>query len=155
MSHWGVSVSATGGLLCRWVFRVDPRSVRSGGCYRRPSWPPLHYRKSACLLPSAGLRSTSGSPNSASGGGSLPINIGGALVAAAVYLTEHALGPPRRVCHRGADSITLSLTPPGLLHPVPPMGAVLLPVPFPHTPPSTPPPSITIPIVLLPTCQPL
>lgn len=68
--------------------------------------------------------------------GSLPINIWGALVAAAVYLTEHAPGLPWRARHRGADSVTLSLTP-LVLHPPSPsslMGAALLPVPFPQAP---------------------
>lgn len=55
--------------------------------------------------------------------GSLPINIWGALVAAAVYLTEHAPGPPRRARHRGADSVTLSLTP--LAPPYPHLSRVL------------------------------
>lgn len=79
--------------------------------------------------------------------GSLTINIWGALVAAAVYLTEHAPGLPWRARHRGADSTTLSLTPPAL-HPPSPhppslMGAMLLPVSFPEA--LSPPSSITIP----------
>lgn len=50
--------------------------------------------------------------------GSLLINIWGALVAAAVYLTEHAPGLPWRARRRGADSVTLSLT--LVLHHLPP-----------------------------------
>lgn len=50
--------------------RVDPCSVMSDGCCRRPWWPPLRYRKPVCLLSSAALRPTSGivSLNQASGG---------------------------------------------------------------------------------------
>lgn len=43
--------------------------------------------------------------------GSTPINIWGALVSAAVYLTQHAPGPPRRARRRGAERVTPSLTP--------------------------------------------
>lgn len=89
---------------------IYPRSVKSDGCSCR----------SCCVLQEARTSPTDCcfvvhfrecQTEQGEWRGSLPINIWGALVAAAVYLTQHASGLPWRARCRGADSVTPSLAP--------------------------------------------